>query len=176
MKKPSELHRMIAQQPVPPPKGKPRQYQEKTPEKWILNLHRCARFHTKTRVSPRYSASHFGPLREPPVPSSHFKCPKRTFMLPEKYHASVLNMLSKPQKCSCKTKTNINFRGQGWVRPPAKFWPKGFILPNKYHSQIFAKDSGIRQLTKNAKTNSNIAGHHLVRRRVISTSSDVQPM
>ena len=36
-----------------------------------------------------------GPL----VPSSQSKCPKRTYMLPEKYHVSVSNMLSKPLKC-----------------------------------------------------------------------------
>ena len=28
------------------------------------------------------------------VPSPQYKCPKRTFMLPQKYHASVSNMLS----------------------------------------------------------------------------------
>ena len=33
------------------------------------------------------------------VPSPQPKCPKRTFMLPQKYHASVSNMLSKPLKC-----------------------------------------------------------------------------
>ena len=29
---------------------------------------------------------------------------------------------------SWKTKTNINFRGQTWVRPPAKCWVKGFYF------------------------------------------------
>ena len=33
------------------------------------------------------------------VPSPQSKCPKRTFMLPQKYHASVWNMFSKPLKC-----------------------------------------------------------------------------
>ena len=38
-------------------------------------------------------------LCRPLVPSPQPKCPKRTFMLPQKYHASVSNMLSKPLKC-----------------------------------------------------------------------------
>ena len=33
------------------------------------------------------------------VPSPQSKCPKRTFMLPQKNHVSVSNMLSKPLKC-----------------------------------------------------------------------------
>ena len=33
------------------------------------------------------------------VPSPQSKCPKRTFMLSQKYHASVSNMLLKPLKC-----------------------------------------------------------------------------
>ena len=35
-----------------------------------------------------------GSLCGPLVPSPQSKCPKRTFMLPQKYHASVSNMLS----------------------------------------------------------------------------------
>ena len=38
---------------------------------------------------------------------------------------------------SWKTKTNINFRGQTWVRLPAKCWFKGCILPLKYHVPNF---------------------------------------
>ena len=34
------------------------------------------------------------PLRGPLVPSPQSKCPKRTFILPKKYHAQVSNMLS----------------------------------------------------------------------------------
>ena len=33
------------------------------------------------------------------VPSPRFKCPKRTFVLPQKYHISVSNMLPKQLKC-----------------------------------------------------------------------------
>ena len=33
------------------------------------------------------------------VPSPQSKYPKRTFMLPQKYHVSVSNILSKPLKC-----------------------------------------------------------------------------
>ena len=72
-----------------------------------------------------------GPL----VPSHQSKCPKRTFML---------NITLQFQICyqshwnvSCKTKTNINFRGQAWVRPPAKFLVKNFILPHQYHTSSF---------------------------------------
>ena len=34
-------------------------------------------------------------------------------------------------------KTDIDFTGQAWVRPPAKCWVKGFILPNKYDAPNF---------------------------------------
>ena len=34
-----------------------------------------------------------GPLREPLMPSPQTKCPKRTFILPQKYHASDSNVL-----------------------------------------------------------------------------------
>ena len=34
-------------------------------------------------------------------------------------------------------KTNLNFRGQAWVRPPTKCYVKDFILPHKYHVQNF---------------------------------------
>ena len=71
---------------------------------------------------------------------------------------------------SQKTKTNLNFRDQTWVRPTVKCWVKGSILPHKYHTE----DSGILQLTKNAKTNNNIADYHFVSCRVVSTPSDVQ--
>ena len=39
-----------------------------------------------------------GSLRAPLVLSPQSKCPKRTFMLPLKHHASVSNILSKPLK------------------------------------------------------------------------------
>ena len=29
-------------------------------------------------------------------------------------------------------KADIDFRGQAWVKPPAKCWVKGCNLPNKY--------------------------------------------
>ena len=34
-------------------------------------------------------------------------------------------------------KTNIDFKDQAWVRPPAKCWVKNFILPRKYHAPKF---------------------------------------
>ena len=40
-----------------------------------------------------------GPLCGHLEPSPPSKCPKRTFMLPQQYHVSVSNMLSKPLKC-----------------------------------------------------------------------------
>ena len=70
-----------------------------------------------------------------------------------------------------KTKTNIDFRSQAWVRPRETCWVKDFILPHKYHASNFYRRFW---LTKNAKTNNNIAGYHLVSRCVISTQSDVQ--
>ena len=40
-----------------------------------------------------------GSLCGPLEPSPQSKCPERTFMLPQNYHVSVSNMLSKPLKC-----------------------------------------------------------------------------
>ena len=40
-----------------------------------------------------------GSLCGPLVPSPQFKYPKKNFMLPQKYHVSVPNMLSKSLKC-----------------------------------------------------------------------------
>ena len=40
-----------------------------------------------------------GSLCGPLVPIPQSKCPKRTFMLPQKYRVSVWNMLSTPLKC-----------------------------------------------------------------------------
>ena len=71
------------------------------------------------------------------VSSPQSKCPKRTFILPKKYHASVSNIYHSHLNVSQKTKTNIDFRDQAWVRPPAKCWVKGFILPHKYHAPNF---------------------------------------
>ena len=36
-----------------------------------------------------------------------------------------------------KTKTNINFKGQAWVKPLAKCWVKDFILANECHAPNF---------------------------------------
>ena len=94
-------------------------------------------------------------------------------MLPQKYHASFSNMLSQPLKnVSQNMKTNINFSGQAWVRPPCKVRVKGFILPHKHHATY--SYSGLLQLIKNAKTNNNIVDYNLVSRRVILTISYVQ--
>ena len=107
------------------------------------------------------------------VSSPQFKCPRRPFMFPQKYHVSVSNMLSKSLKY--KTNSNINFRGLGWVRAPTKFWVKGFILRHKYHApNFYQKIPSMLQLYKNAKTNNNITGYHVVSRPVISVFSDVQ--
>ena len=71
------------------------------------------------------------------VPSPHSKCPKRTFMLPKSIMPQLQICYQSQWNVSCKTKNNINFMGQAWVRPPAKFWVKGFILPHKYHAPNF---------------------------------------
>ena len=83
-----------------------------------------------------------GPLCRFLVPSLQSKCSKRTFILSQKYRASVSNSVSRFSyhshlNVSQKTKTNINFRSQAWVRPPAKCWAKGFNLPHKYHAPNF---------------------------------------
>ena len=66
-----------------------------------------------------------------------YRCPKRTCILPQKYHVSVSNMLLQLLKCIIKRKTNINFRTQGWYWHPAKCWINDFILPHKYHTPNF---------------------------------------
>ena len=57
-------------------------------------------------------------------------CPKKTFILPRKYHDSVLHMLSQLLKCVPKTKTNIYFSGQTCYWPLTKSWFKDFTLPH----------------------------------------------
>ena len=75
-----------------------------------------------------------GSLCGPLVPSPPFKCPKRAFMLPQKYQSQIC--YQSHWNVSLENE-NINFRGQTWVRPPAKCWVKGFILPHKYHTPNF---------------------------------------
>ena len=50
----SKPHRMIAQSPAPPPKFKPRQYYQKSPEIQQLNPPRGAIPHTKSAASPKH--------------------------------------------------------------------------------------------------------------------------
>ena len=61
IKKVSKLRRMIAQCPVPPPKWKLCQCQQKTLEKQKPNFSPRALFHTKTRVNPKYPVRHCKP-------------------------------------------------------------------------------------------------------------------
>ena len=108
-----------------------------------------------------------GSLCRPLVPNPQSKCPKRTFMLPQKYHVSVSNMLSKPLKCFMESENEHKFQGPNLSKTPCKVLVQRFlsIMP-----QISTKDSDILfQLTKNAKTNNNIVCYHLVSRCVIST-------
>ena len=58
-----------------------------------------------TICRPKKAGSLCGSL----VPSPQSKYPKRTFMLPQKYHVSVSNILSKPLKCFMENE-NISFR------------------------------------------------------------------
>ena len=58
---------------------------------------------------------------------------------------------------SQKTKTNINFRGQAWVRPPQSAESGTIFYPISIMPEISTQNSGIFQLTKNAKTNNNVA-------------------
>ena len=51
---------------------------------------------TISRLKKVFSA---GSLCGPLVPSPQSKCPKRTFMSPQKYDSSISNMVSKPLKC-----------------------------------------------------------------------------
>ena len=102
------------------------------------------------------------------VPSPQSKCPKRTFMVPRKYHASILNMLSKPLKC---------FRDQSWCRLPSKVPGHGlYFTPEVSCSKLLPKILPYFSNLKMKKTNNNNADYHLVFRRVISTPSDVSPV
>ena len=78
-----------------------------------------------------------GSLCESLVPSPQSKCPKRTFILPQKYHASVLNCYHSHVNVSQKTKTNIDFMNENWVRPTVKCQIKGYILLHKFHAPNF---------------------------------------
>ena len=58
----SKLHRMIAQCPIPLPKWKFCQYQQKTLKKQKLNLSLSALFHMKTRICIKYLSTIVGRL------------------------------------------------------------------------------------------------------------------
>ena len=77
-----------------------------------------------------------GSLCWPLAPSPQSKCLKR-IMLPQSITLQFQIGYQSHWNVSCKTKTSINFRGQTWVRPPAKFWVKGFTLPQRYHGPNF---------------------------------------
>ena len=51
------------------------------------------------------------------VPSPQSKCPQKTFIIPQKYHDSIEIYYDSHVNASQKTKTNIDFRDQAWVRP-----------------------------------------------------------
>ena len=79
-----------------------------------------------------------GSLCWPLVPNPQSKCPQKE---PSYYPKSIMLQLQicyhSHLNASQRTKTNIDFRGQVWVRPLAKYWVKGFILPHKYHPPNF---------------------------------------
>ena len=75
---------------------------------------------------------------------------------------------------SQETKTNINFRAKPGSDSLQNAGSKALFYPISIMPQISTEDSGILQLIKNEKTNNNITGYHLVSRRVISATSDVQ--
>ena len=81
-----------------------------------------------------------GSLCGPLVPSPQSKCPKRTFMLPQKYHVSVSNTLPEPLKCFMENESQRKFQGPSLgQRSGARtlFYPISIML------QSSTKDSGI---------------------------------
>ena len=72
----------------------------------------------------------FSNLNTPKGPSYYPKSIMLQFQICYHSHVNV----------SQETKTNLNFRGQVWVRPPAKSLVKGFILPHKYHAPKLQHD------------------------------------
>ena len=83
----------------------------------LLTIHRPKKVHCAGLQCPVTS------LNVPKGPSSYRKSIIFRFQI---CHHSHLN-------ASYKTKTNIDFKGQAWVRPPAKC----FILTHKYHAPNF---------------------------------------
>ena len=84
------------------------------------------------------------------------------------YHKNYYATLMLLEKL-CFMKTNINFRDQVWNRPPpAKCWVKDFILSHRYHALNFSRRFCHTVVNWKCK---NYVGYHLVRRRIISTTS-----
>ena len=113
----------------------------------------------------------------PLVPSLQSRSLKGTFILPQKYHASISNIFSQPLVSFIQIESQNKFLRSSLSQtlPPLQISGSRILFyPIRIMPQISTEDSGMLQLTKNAKTNNNIVGYHLVSRRVISTLSDVQ--
>ena len=76
-------------------------------------------------------------------------CPRRTFILPQKYYASVLHML---------------YNATWMLRE--KFGSRTLFHPISIISQFFPQDFGNLSFPKNTKSINNITGFHLVSCRV----------
>ena len=83
---------------------------EPVTEVFISFLTKCL----TTQIHRPKNFSSAGSLCRPFVTRPQFKCPRRTFILPQKYHASVSNMLSYPIRYFIENETNINFTEQTW--------------------------------------------------------------
>ena len=69
-----------------------------------------------------------GSLCGPLVPSPLSKCPKRTFMLPQKYHVSVSNMLSKPLKYFMENENEHKFQRPNLGQTPCEVLVQGLYF------------------------------------------------
>ena len=78
-----------------------------------------------------------GSLCGPLVSSPQSNAPKGPLCYPKSIMFPFQIYYQSHWNVSWKTKTNINFKGQTWVRPAAKCWVKGFILPQQYHAPNF---------------------------------------
>ena len=77
------------------------------------------------------------------VPRPQSKCPKRTFILLEKYLTSVSNMLSQALKCFIENENQHGFQGPSLGQTPCKVLGQGLYLTTqvscpKFLSKIVA--------------------------------------
>ena len=119
-----------------------------------------------------------------------YRSPKRTLILPPKYHVSVLHICKTYKNyyatwrlleklcylgVSQKTRADLSFRDQAYNRPTTKCWVKDFILTHKHDAPNFNQRFWQPfKHPKNVKSISNTAVFHFVSCRVIPRSATMK--